>query len=131
MDTSLISHILPAGVLDYFDLINIEILGYVREKQDGYFIYLDEKNAYYFDLQNIKLLQWVERDSVVYMNSSTGNQKLLSLISDRYKPLFNYVWKRENNEYDFKFYAPLFIALRGKIDSEYWWYKMEQNNNLF
>lgn len=39
-----ISHFLPSGILAYFVITDIKELGYVKEKQDSFYVYLEEKN---------------------------------------------------------------------------------------
>ena len=45
MTAELISLFLPTSLLDYFDITAIKELGYIREKQDSFYIYLEEKNT--------------------------------------------------------------------------------------
>lgn len=44
MDTSLLSYLLPAGLLDHFDITDFRELGDIQTRKDCFFIYLDEKN---------------------------------------------------------------------------------------
>lgn len=39
-----ISHFLPANILNYFVITDIKELGYIKEKQDSFYVYLEEKN---------------------------------------------------------------------------------------
>ena len=44
MDISLISHFLPIGLLNHFDIIDFEEIILSEIQKDGFYIYLDEKN---------------------------------------------------------------------------------------
>ena len=44
MDISLISHFLPAGLLNHFDIIDFEEIISSEIQKDGFYIYLDERN---------------------------------------------------------------------------------------
>ena len=44
MDTSILYHLLPTGLLEHFDITDFKELGYVPTRKDCFFIYLDEKN---------------------------------------------------------------------------------------
>jgi len=44
MDTSLISYLLPSGLLEHFDIVEVKELGEVQTKKICLYIYLDEKN---------------------------------------------------------------------------------------
>lgn len=44
MSAHFISHFLPTGILDYFTITDIKELGYIKEKQDSFYVYLEEKN---------------------------------------------------------------------------------------
>jgi hypothetical protein len=45
MNLSLLSSILPEGLLDHFEMVSFEILGDVQTKKDCFYINLDEKNT--------------------------------------------------------------------------------------
>ena len=45
MDSSLLSCVLPVGLLSYFDIVDFKELGDLRTKKDCFHIYLDEKNT--------------------------------------------------------------------------------------
>lgn len=44
MDYSILTSFLPAGLLNYFDVIDFKELGNITTKKDCFHIYLDEKN---------------------------------------------------------------------------------------
>ena len=44
LDKSLLSVILPEGLLDHFEIVEFKELGDIKTKKDCFFIYLDEKN---------------------------------------------------------------------------------------
>ncbi len=44
MNFSIISSILPEGLLTHFDIVDFKELGNLQTKQDCFYIYLDEKN---------------------------------------------------------------------------------------
>ena len=44
MDTSLVSYLLPSGILDHFDVVEVKELVDVETKKNCLYIYLDEKN---------------------------------------------------------------------------------------
>jgi hypothetical protein len=44
MDFSIISSILPEGLLTHFDIVDFKELGNLQTNQDCFYIYLDEKN---------------------------------------------------------------------------------------
>ena len=44
MDISLLSYVLPAGLLDYFTITDFKELGDLSTGKDCFFIYLDKKN---------------------------------------------------------------------------------------
>ncbi|CAH8285707.1 DKNYY family protein [Mariniflexile fucanivorans] len=89
------------------------------------FFWADNYSVFSYDLQNLKKINDFDRKSLIYEN--TINEKPINgLVSDKYRPAYCYVNKTEPNEtYDFQQFAPLFDKLRGTIDEDYWWYKME------
>ncbi len=44
MDISLISHFLPTGLLNHFDIVDFKEIISSEIQKDGFYIYLDEKN---------------------------------------------------------------------------------------
>lgn len=44
MDISLLSYLLPTGLLEHFDIMDFKELGDIKSRKDCFFIYLDEKN---------------------------------------------------------------------------------------
>jgi len=44
MDSSLVYYLLPSGILDHFDVVEVKELGDVGTKKNCLYIYLDEKN---------------------------------------------------------------------------------------
>lgn len=44
MDISFLSHLLPKGLLEHFDITDFKELGDIRTRKDCFYIYLDEKN---------------------------------------------------------------------------------------
>ena len=44
MNISLVSHFLPAGLLNHFDIIDFEEIISSEIQKDGFYIYLDERN---------------------------------------------------------------------------------------
>jgi transposase len=44
MDFSLLSYILPAGLLEHFDITKVIELGNIQTRKDCFYIYLEEKN---------------------------------------------------------------------------------------
>ena len=44
MDISLLSYLLPSGLLKHFNITGFHELGNIRTQKDCFFIYLDEKN---------------------------------------------------------------------------------------
>jgi hypothetical protein len=44
MDFSLLSYILPAGLLEHFDITKVIVLGNIQTRKDCFYIYLEEKN---------------------------------------------------------------------------------------
>ena len=46
MNISLVSHFLPAGLLNHFDIIDFEEIISSEIQKDGFYIYLDERNIF-------------------------------------------------------------------------------------
>lgn len=44
MDISLLSYVLPSGLLEHFDITSFKELGDIHLRKDCFYIYLDEKN---------------------------------------------------------------------------------------
>ncbi len=44
MDISLLSYVLPAGLLEHFEITTFKELGDIQLRKDCFYIYLDEKN---------------------------------------------------------------------------------------
>ena len=44
MDISLLSYVLPSGLLEHFEITGIKELGDMQTRKDCFYIYLDEKN---------------------------------------------------------------------------------------
>jgi hypothetical protein len=85
----------------------------------------DNYSVFEYNLQNLKKLIGFDRASLIYKNSINGNS-IQGLLTDKNKPAYCYTNQTEPNEkYDFKRFAPPFEELRGAIDKDYWWYKME------
>lgn len=44
LNTSVLNYLLPSGLLDHFEIMEIKELGDLQTRKDCFFIYLDEKN---------------------------------------------------------------------------------------
>lgn len=87
----------------------------------------DNYSLFEHDHQNIKKINGIDRESLIYENSINGNA-ISGFVTDKYKPAYCYRNQSEPNEkYDFKQFAPLFEKRRGTLNGDYWWYKMENS----
>ncbi|MCB0456665.1 MAG: DKNYY domain-containing protein [Flavobacteriaceae bacterium] len=91
-----------------------------------YNIYADKYNVYDYDLQKIKKIEGIDRNSFIYYNHLENNS-LKSYATDKYKPMHCYTLNRKiDADFDFDYMRPLFEYYRGKISEDYWWYKLEK-----
>ena len=91
--------------------------------------FIDDYNAYNYDLQNIKKIEGVDIDSLVYLNSIKGGF-IKSLICDKYRPLYRYPPDLEvDDKLDYNEFKPLFSKYRDKLNEDYWWFKLEKKFN--
>ncbi len=89
-------------------------------------LFADADHLYDFNLQKIKKIEGVDRDSFVYFNELKGNS-IHSYATDKFKPIYCYALNRElDRQWDFRRMRPLFEHLRNQIGNDYWWYKIER-----
>ena len=91
------------------------------------FYWADNYSVFEYNLQNLKKINGIDRESLIYKNTINGNS-INGLLTDKNKPAYCYINKSEPNEkYDFKQFTPLFEELRSSLNKDYWWYKMEKS----
>ena len=63
MDLSLLSYVLPEGLLEHFEITKIIELGSIQTRKDCFYIYLDEKNELpsFFDSSEYESKGFYER----------------------------------------------------------------------
>lgn len=91
------------------------------------FYWADNYSVFEYDLQNLKKINGIDRNSLIYKNIVIGNS-LKGFVTDKYKPAYCYSDDSEPNEkYDFEWFTPIFEAKRKTLGKDYLWYKMEDS----
>lgn len=89
--------------------------------------FMDKTHVYEYNLQNIKKIEGVDINSLVYFNYLSPSNSIKSLICDKYQPLYCYLLGRKiESKFDFKTFKPLFNSKRTELNADYWWFKLEK-----
>lgn len=96
-------------------------------KKIAKYAFIDTYSVYQYNLQNIKKIEGVDRASVVYLNHVKESGSIESLITDKYKPMYRYMYNQALDEkFDFNLFTPLFEKYRNELGPDYWWYQLEE-----